>query len=415
MDVWSAGGRHGRGPAHGPQVGEHQHSETSGAEASSRHHRLAGRAGPRRSGRHPPRQASERAAAAELVGAPRGRLVDPTTSPRGTHPPSPSPALLPTATVRGQATRRGRSPRRTWPLVLVALGGPLRRRGPARPWPERRGSRADPAPAFSRGGLTAEPPPDSVAIPWWTHGLPPQSGPVTADTPLSATAAINGAGWRDDGRDTLSAPRPRPAGHRGSRGAGAPSRTRSVARPRAWPSDTLTGGRVRRLARPPAPRPPPPALAARPGRPRPAPVPRRRLRPVAAVAWRTHHLPPKPDSTPAAGARTWTAYAEVALRLRALLLRPAAAARPIRLPRCAGSPERRDGSRRPQAPTPPADRDPRPARQPAPRPPRPSQSLGLRRGQRIDRRSACGLRIVDSRASTRPRRRPPRGSAVEAG
>ena len=142
MDVWSAGGRHGRGPAHGPQVGEHQHSETSGAEASSRHHRLAGRAGPRRSGRHPPRQASERAAAAELVGAPRGRLVDPTTSPRGTHPPSPSPALLPTATVRGQATRRGRSPRRTWPLVLVALGGPLRRRGPARPWPERRGSRA---------------------------------------------------------------------------------------------------------------------------------------------------------------------------------------------------------------------------------------------------------------------------------
>ena len=69
---------------------------------------------------------------------------------------------------------------------------------------------------------------------------------------------------------------------------------RSVARPRAWPSDTLTGGRVRRLARPAAPRPPPPALAARPGRPRAAPVPRRRLRPVAAVAWRTHRPPPKP-------------------------------------------------------------------------------------------------------------------------
>ena len=105
-------------------------------------------------------------------------------------------------------------------------------------------------------------------------------------------AAIDGAGWRHDGRDTLSVPRPRPAGHRGSRGAGAPSRTRSVARPRAWPSDTLTGGRVRRLARPAAPRPPPPALAARPGRPRAAPVPRRRLRPVAAVAWRTHRPPP---------------------------------------------------------------------------------------------------------------------------
>ena len=108
-------------------------------------------------------------------------------------------------------------------------------------------------------------------------------------------AAIDGAGWRDDGRDTLSVPRPRPAGHRGSRGAGAPSRTRSVARPRAWPSDTLTGGRVRRLARPAAPRPPPPALAARPGRPRAAPVPRRRLRPVAAVAWRTHRPPPSPS------------------------------------------------------------------------------------------------------------------------
>ena len=66
-------------------------------------------------------------------------------------------------------------------------------------------------------------------------------------------AAIDGAGCRHDGRDTLSVPRPRPAGHRGSRGAGAPSRTPSDARPRAWPSDTLTGGRVRRLARPAAP------------------------------------------------------------------------------------------------------------------------------------------------------------------
>ena len=136
---------------------------------------------------------------------------------------------------------------------------------------------------------------------WWTHGLPPQSGPVTADTPLSAIAAFDGAGWRDDGRDTLSVPRPRPAGHRGSRGAGAPSRTRSVARPRAWPSDTLTGGRVRRLARPAAPRPPPPAPAARPGRPRAAPVPRRRLRPVASVAWRTHRLPPKARRAAAGG------------------------------------------------------------------------------------------------------------------
>ena len=58
---------------------------------------------------------------------------------------------------------------------------------------------------------------------WWTHGLPPAVGTSDrADTPLSAIAAIDGAGWRDDGRDTLSVPRPRPAGHRGSRGAGAP-------------------------------------------------------------------------------------------------------------------------------------------------------------------------------------------------
>ena len=28
--------------------------------------------------------------------------------------------------------------------------------------------------------------PARLAVPWWTHGLPPQSGPVTADTPLSA-------------------------------------------------------------------------------------------------------------------------------------------------------------------------------------------------------------------------------------
>ena len=82
------------------------------------------------------------------------------------------------------------------------------------------------------------------------------------------------------GRRARHAVRPKASACRSSRlaRAGAPSRTRSAARPRAWPSDTLTGGRVRRLARPAAPRPPPPVLAARPGRPRAAPVPRRRLR-----------------------------------------------------------------------------------------------------------------------------------------
>ena len=53
----------------------------------------------------------------------------------------------------------------------------------------------------------------------------PAVGTVTADTPLSASprSAVPDRhdfrdGWRDDGRDALSVPSPRPAGHRGSRG-----------------------------------------------------------------------------------------------------------------------------------------------------------------------------------------------------
>ena len=68
----------------------------------------------------------------------------------------------------------------------------------------------------------------------------PAVGTVTAETPLSAIAAIDGAarhdfraGWRDDGRDdgrdTLSVPRPRPAGHRGS---SRPEHRRERGRPR---------------------------------------------------------------------------------------------------------------------------------------------------------------------------------------
>ena len=64
----------------------------------------------------------------------------------------------------------------------------------------------------------------------------PAVGTVTADTPLSAIAAIDGAGrhdfragWRDDGRHMLSVPRPRPAGHRGSR---EPEHRRERGRPR---------------------------------------------------------------------------------------------------------------------------------------------------------------------------------------
>ena len=119
MDVWSAGGRHGRGPAHGPQVGEHQHSETSGAEASSRHHRLAGRAGPRRSGRHPPRQASERAAAAELVGAPRGPWAT-VLSPPASHRPRRGPPRRGS----GRRSRPGLRCRASSPIIGGACSTP---------------------------------------------------------------------------------------------------------------------------------------------------------------------------------------------------------------------------------------------------------------------------------------------------
>ena len=106
-------------------------------------------------------------------------------------------------------------------------------------------------------------------------------------------AAIDGAGWRDATGATRCPSRGLGLQVIAARAGREHRRERRRSRGRgAWPSDTLTGGRVRRLARPAAPRPPPPALAARPGRPRAAPVPRRRLRPVAAVAWRTHRPPP---------------------------------------------------------------------------------------------------------------------------
>ena len=107
------------------------------------------------------------------------------------------------------------------------------------------------------------------------------------------------------GRRARHAVRPKASACRSSRlaRAGAPSRTRLVARPRACPSDTLAGGRVRRLARPAAPRPPPPTLATRPGRPRAAPVPRRRLRrPWPPSTWRTRRPPPhRPQQARRAG------------------------------------------------------------------------------------------------------------------
>ena len=132
-----------------------------------------------------------------------------------------------------------------WPIGLNPL--------PRLPWSRRRQDGA-PEPCPPRRRMVA----DSRTVP----------AVGTSDRRHAAQrhAAIDGADWRHDGRDTLSVPRPRPAGHRGSRGAGAPSRTRSVARPPAWPSDTLTGGPVRRLASTSRPT----TAAASPGRsPRP--------------------------------------------------------------------------------------------------------------------------------------------------
>ena len=109
-----------------------------------------------------------------------------------------------------------------------------------------------------------------VVVDSWTA---PAVGTVTADTPLSTIAAIDGAGLTTSVPALVVRPSPRPAGRCGLR----------------WSSSTNPGGRAAaRLGRrtpPPdgraAPRPPPPTLAARPGRARaaPAPVPRRRRRP----------------------------------------------------------------------------------------------------------------------------------------
>ena len=99
------------------------------------------------------------------------------------------------------------------------------------------------------------------------------------------------------GRRARHAVRPKASACRSSRlaRAGAPSRTRSAARLRAWPSDTLTGGRGSTpgsTSRPMtastgpgrSPRPPSSGTGSTP--PPPAAV--------AAVAWRTRRPPPPP-------------------------------------------------------------------------------------------------------------------------
>ena len=124
----------------------------------------------------------------------------------------------------------------------------------------------------------------------------PAVGTVTADTPLSASprSAVPDRhdfhGWRDDGRDAPSVPSPRPAGHRGSRGPGAP--VENAAKPAA--AGLAVGhadGRARAFD---AWLDQPPHHRLRPGRsPRP---PSSGTRFLAAASWR--------PSAPSHGSRT---------------------------------------------------------------------------------------------------------------
>ena len=79
---------------------------------------------------------------------------------------------------------------------------------------------------------------------WRTHGLPPQSRTVTADTPPSAsprsavpagTTSAPAGGTTGETRCLSQALRLQVVAARASR---SPSTTRSAARPRAWPSDS---------------------------------------------------------------------------------------------------------------------------------------------------------------------------------
>ena len=120
----------------------------------------------------------------------------------------------------------------------------------------------------------------------------PKSGPVTADTPLSAICrdlrCRLARRARHAVRPKASACRPSRLVRGGSTVENAVGRAaaglavgHADGRPRSTPGST---SRTHDRRRQPWP--------ARPGRPRAAPVPRRRLRLVAAVAWRTHRPPP---------------------------------------------------------------------------------------------------------------------------
>ena len=145
---------------------------------------------------------------------------------------------------------------------------------------------------------------------WWTHGLPPQSGTVTADTPPSASprsavpAAMTSApAGGTTGATRLSVPSPPPAGRRGSREPEPVDKARAAAStPGSTSRPTTASASPVEPHRLPAERSPATAGGAgtdvrgdRPGRsPRSpssgiAPPPPAA---VAAVPWQPHRPPP---------------------------------------------------------------------------------------------------------------------------
>ena len=151
---------------------------------------------------------------------------------------------------------------------------------------------------------------------WWTHGLPPKSGTVTADA-AQRIAAIGGTGRHDfragwtgtTGATRAVRPRPSALQVAAARAGRSSSTTRSAARPRAGPSDSPPTGA--RGSTPGSTSPPHAALP----QPWPLahvalarhPVPRRR--PAGGRGppgqWQPHR-PPQPVR------ETWSTGAEVA-------------------------------------------------------------------------------------------------------
>ena len=150
-----------------------------------------------------------------------------------------------------RATRHARHPRRTprrVPRPIPCRTTRARRADQPwpdaearwRPWRERRGRRAV-RPGESLAAVLATCHPTGG---WWTHGLPPQSGTVTADTPPSASprSAVPAGTTSAPGRRARPAVCPKPSACRSSRLARAGAR-----RQRARPRGRGLGRRTRRV------------------------------------------------------------------------------------------------------------------------------------------------------------------------